>query len=307
MHQLNPSPKLLRRLKGTTAIITGSGRGIGAATAALFNKHGANVVITDLPALQEQASSLIESLQHPNKAIFVPASVTEWTELVEVFKAGQKKFGSIDIVVANAAIMESRPVMDIDVDANGDPLESREANKVIDVNLRGALNTLRLSMHYMQRNKITEHGHRGSVVLVTSTSGYFGLTGNLAYIASKHGAVGLLRACQPSAEANQIRVNSIAPSFTPTHITAGFGDSLQNAGVESNTPEMVATAIAYAALDESQQGSACLVAGKFLRELEHTRKALMPEWLGTDVLEMMARMGGVMKDLGGFPLPQTSP
>jgi NAD(P)-dependent dehydrogenase (short-subunit alcohol dehydrogenase family) len=99
------------------------------------------VILTDLPFLQTEALSVIQSLEYPEKALFVPASVTEWKEFVEVFKAGKKMFGRIDIVVANAGIMESRPVLDVEVDENGDPVESHEATKVIDVNLKGALNS----------------------------------------------------------------------------------------------------------------------------------------------------------------------
>jgi NAD(P)-dependent dehydrogenase (short-subunit alcohol dehydrogenase family) len=100
---------------------------------------------------------------------------------------------------------------------------------------------------------------RGSIVLVTSTSGYFGTTGNAAYIAGKHGAVGLLRATQNMADALQIRVNGISPSFTPTFITAGFGDSVEKAGLEINTTEAVAAAIAYAAVEPERRGTCCLV------------------------------------------------
>jgi NAD(P)-dependent dehydrogenase (short-subunit alcohol dehydrogenase family) len=141
MHQLDPSPSLLTAVQGQTAIITGSARGIGGATAAIFNRHGANVIITDLPQLRDAAESLIGSLEHPDRAIFVPASVTAWGELVQVFKQGERKFGRIDIVVANAGIMESTAVLDMQVDENGTPIESNEANKVIDVNLKGTLNS----------------------------------------------------------------------------------------------------------------------------------------------------------------------
>lgn len=179
-------------------------------------------------------------------------------------------------------------------------------------------------MHYMSRNTLAEDGFRGSIVLIASTSGYFGSTGNAAYIASKHGVVGLLRASQQVATTRQIRVNAIAPSFTPTYITVGFGESIQKAGLETNTPEMVGKAIACAALDTDRQGSCCLVsprigevagrlkliglqvAGKFLRELEFTQKEVMPEWLGADLLESMAGLGAVLKDLGGYPLPPAS-
>jgi NAD(P)-dependent dehydrogenase (short-subunit alcohol dehydrogenase family) len=115
-------------------------------------------------------------------------------------------------------------------------------------------------MHFMRSNAVSEvDGSRGSIVLVTSTSGYFGTTGNAAYIAAKHGVVGLLRASQKLASHKHIRVNGISPSFTPTFLTAGFGDSVQKAGLETNTPEMVAAAIAYAALDTERRGTCCLV------------------------------------------------
>jgi NAD(P)-dependent dehydrogenase (short-subunit alcohol dehydrogenase family) len=141
MHQFQPAPHVLPNLRGKTAIITGSGRGIGAATATLFNNHGANVVITDLPSLRAQAESLIQSLPNPPQAIFVPANVVIWKDMVQVFKTAVKAFGRVDIVVANAALMESRPVLETEVDENGDPVESVEANRVMDVNLKGVFNS----------------------------------------------------------------------------------------------------------------------------------------------------------------------
>jgi NAD(P)-dependent dehydrogenase (short-subunit alcohol dehydrogenase family) len=107
---------------------------------------------------------------------------------------------------------------------------------------------LRLGLHYLSRNPLTDNASRGSITLVTSTSGYFGTTGNAAYIASKHGVVGLLRGSQQRATEKQIRVNSIAPCFTPTFITASLCDGIEQAGIESNTPEMVGEAIAFAAV-----------------------------------------------------------
>jgi NAD(P)-dependent dehydrogenase (short-subunit alcohol dehydrogenase family) len=61
--------------------------------------------------------------------------------MVQVFKTAVKAFGRVDIVVANAALMESRPVLETEVDENGDPVESVEANRVMDVNLKGVFNS----------------------------------------------------------------------------------------------------------------------------------------------------------------------
>ena len=97
------------------------------------------------------------------------------------------------------------------------------------------------------------------MVFVTSTSGYFGSTGNAAYISSKHGVVGLVRASIGKAASLGIKLSTVAPCFTPTHITAGFGDKVQDAGLETNTLEGVASVVALSAADTTTHGTSCLV------------------------------------------------
>lgn len=101
--------------------------------------------------------------------------------------------------------------------------------------------------------------HSKSILLVASTSSYFGGTGVAAYVASKHGVLGLLRACQNVARAHGVRVNAVAPFLTPTHITAGFARQWDEAGLEKNSPEAVARAVALVALDGGRQGNCVLV------------------------------------------------
>ncbi|RVX71868.1 hypothetical protein B0A52_04267 [Exophiala mesophila] len=278
--------KLLEHAQGRTALLTGSARGIGAETASLLNKHGCNVIITDLPSTVSHAQELILSMRFPERAIFVPASVTDWEQLLNSFKQGIRAFGRIDIVVANAGIMESRAVLEVETDVSGEPIASREGFSVLDVNLKGTLNTLQLGFHFLRQNSLSEHdSHCGSIVLITSTSGYFGFSGNAAYVASKHGILGLFRASQPLAEKTRIRVNAIAPSFTPTRITAGFGDRFEKAGVASNTTEQAAEAIAFAALDPSCSGQ------------------VLSNWLGQDLLDALSGFRAIVENMGGYPLP----
>ena len=104
-----------------------------------------------------------------------------------------------------------------------------------------------------------ENERPGSVVLVTSTSGYFGGTGVTAYVASKHGVVGLLRASQVTAQKYGIRVNAVAPFMTPTTMTAGLAQRWQDAGLETNAPDRVAEVIEQIALDTTRRGSCTLV------------------------------------------------
>jgi NAD(P)-dependent dehydrogenase (short-subunit alcohol dehydrogenase family) len=80
-----------------------------------------------------------------------------------------------------------------------------------------------------------------------------------AYVASKHGTVGLLRAAQVEARKHNIRVNGVAPFFTPTGITAEFSRRWEERGLEANTPDGVAEVIAHTASDEKLRGSCILV------------------------------------------------
>jgi NAD(P)-dependent dehydrogenase (short-subunit alcohol dehydrogenase family) len=97
------------------------------------------------------------------------------------------------------------------------------------------------------------------VILVTSTSGYFGGTGVAAYISSKHGVTGLLRGSQLAARRANVRVNAIAPAFTATRLTKSFSEEWHQAGLDSNTPEDVARIIAQVSVDPTRRGDCCLV------------------------------------------------
>ncbi|KAJ5177618.1 uncharacterized protein N7500_000317 [Penicillium coprophilum] len=299
---------LFSQSAGKTVLVTGAARGIGAATAILFNSHGAYVVLADLPQLRDSSEEVIQKqMKYPNRAIFVSTNIINWAELTACFEEAITIFGKVDIVIANAGIMESESVLDMEkVDENGRLLESLEAGRVIDVNLKGTLNTLRLGLHYMRSSTSTTTTPQPpkSILLVGSTSSYFGGTGVAAYIASKHGVLGLLRACQGVARGHGVRVNTVAPFLTPTHITAGFAHKWDEAGLEKNTPEGVAGAIAVVALDEKRQGNCVLVAGKYLRELEEPRTRLLPKWLGEDLTAFMSQAMQFFVSIGGYVLPR---
>ena len=254
----------LSSAKGKTVIITGAANGIGATTAHLFHDNGANVVIADLPSCEAAAQELISTLSN-DRAIFVPTNVLVWQDMIALFRKTKERFGRIDIVIANAGIMESQHLFELDLDSNGDPQEPTEHGRVIDVNIKGTMNTLTMAMHHMkQQEPLPGSQHRGSVVLIASTSGYFGGSGVMAYVASKHGVVGLLRASQKTATKNNVRVNAVAPYFTPTHMTSEFSKGWLEQGLPANTPVDVATAVATTALDESLAGNTILVRA-FLR------------------------------------------
>ena len=165
MQEYHLDASILSHAATKTVIITGAANGIGAATATLFNKHSANVVISDLESCREKAESLVQSLAHPDRAVFIPADILNWTDMTTLFKKATQKFGPVDIVIANAGTMESRPVLDLnDVDDDGNLKESTEAFKVMDINLKGTLNSIftptQLSLITFIPGRSTNHGRK---------------------------------------------------------------------------------------------------------------------------------------------------
>ncbi|KGO77892.1 Short-chain dehydrogenase/reductase SDR [Penicillium italicum] len=293
----------LRNLSGKTAIVTGGANGIGAETVRFLNLQGVNTVVGDLERTRSDAEILIQSLPHPGSAFFVSVNILVWREMKLLFAQSIQKFGKIDIVVANAGIMESQKLFDVgNVDEHGELCESTEGFRVIDVNLKGTINTLRLALHHMQHNQVTSaSGQRGNVVLVTSTSGYFGSTGVGAYIASKHGIVGLLRAAQQAGRELGIRINGVAPFFTPTPTFKALAEKWKHSGLKSNTLEGVATAISLACTRD-ETGKCYMIAGQVSVEVEDSRKLLLSQWLGHGTAEMLKSASKLFEN-GSYPLP----
>jgi NAD(P)-dependent dehydrogenase (short-subunit alcohol dehydrogenase family) len=142
MTTIDETPSLLSNLSSKTAIITGGANGIGAETARLFHSHGANVVIADLPQSQCAADKLIASLSP--RVAFIPTDILDWNSMTKLFAQTKEKFGSLEVVVANAGMMETKHFFDFEgeVDEKGELKEPKEAYRVIDVNLKGTMNSM---------------------------------------------------------------------------------------------------------------------------------------------------------------------
>jgi NAD(P)-dependent dehydrogenase (short-subunit alcohol dehydrogenase family) len=280
----SPDPSLLTRLAGKTAIVTGGANGIGLEAVRKYHASGANVVIADLPSAQPAAETAIQSLGNDApRTMFVPVDITDWDDVAALFTSTISKFGRVDIVIANAGIMESHKFFDFQTNEAGRLMDDG-SSRVIDVNLKGTMNSafhkpfytftansdhneaLRHAVFYMKSNLPDEDGWRGSVVLVSSTSGYFGGTEVVSYVSSKHGVIGLLRSSRGPAHRLGIRVNGVAPFITPTFITQGYCKLWRAEGLPTNTSADVATGILHMSLDVEMQGKCCLVC------LTHTQK-----------------------------------
>lgn len=143
MTSVNLNPSLLRHIDGKTVVVTGAAGGIGQEIVRIFHSSGAKVIVADLERARPAAEALIAGLSDSSRALFVPASTLDWAEMKNTFKTAVSRFGSIDVVVANAGVMESHNTLDVDtVDGDGDLVEATEANKVIDINQKGTLNSM---------------------------------------------------------------------------------------------------------------------------------------------------------------------
>lgn len=124
-----------------TVIVTGGAGGIGAQTIRTFHAQGCNVVIADLPFARDAAEALISSLPDASRALFHETDITNWETMRSLFRASKERFGQVDIVIANAGLMESKGFFDFDEDEDGELEEPTEAYKIIDVNLKGSMNS----------------------------------------------------------------------------------------------------------------------------------------------------------------------
>ncbi|HMR19498.1 MAG TPA: SDR family oxidoreductase [Sphingobacterium sp.] len=188
----------MKQLENKVAIITGGASGIGKAIAQLFVKEGAKVVISDLNEAFGQ--EFIQELSEDN-ALFVKADVSSPDDNKKVVNAAIENFGALHIAVNNAGIGGPLAVV-------GEyPIDGWQ--KVIDINLNGVF----YGMLY-QLPEIEKVG--GSIINIASILGQVGFAQSSAYVAAKHGVVGLTKTAGWEYGTKGVRINAIGPGFIST-------------------------------------------------------------------------------------------
>jgi NAD(P)-dependent dehydrogenase (short-subunit alcohol dehydrogenase family) len=184
------------RIKDKVAIITGGGAGIGKAAAKLFLKEGGKVLMVDLN--EKGLKEVTKELNHPNIAYCI-ADVSRATDVKRYVKEALETFGKIDIFFNNAGIEgTSKPIAEY-------PEEIFD--RVIAVNLKGVW----LGCQYV----LPKMSDGGSAIITSSVAGLKGFPGLGAYVASKHGVIGIMRTAAQEFADRGIRVNTIHPG--PVH------------------------------------------------------------------------------------------
>ncbi|WP_328988601.1 SDR family NAD(P)-dependent oxidoreductase [Kribbella sp. NBC_01245] len=199
------------------ALVTGGGSGLGEATVRRLAAAGLGVVICDLPSSAGKA--LAEELG--DRVVFAPTDVTDE---VAVAAALDQADGPLRLVVTCAGIGTPGRVI-----GRKGPLPLASFRQVIEVNLIGTFNVLRLAAERMAALEPTEDGDRGVVVMTASIAAYDGQVGQAAYAASKGGIVGLTLTAARDLADKAIRVVTIAPGTMETPMLAGFPEEVREA------------------------------------------------------------------------------
>lgn len=188
-------------LKGKVALITGAASGIGESTALLFAKEGARVFLTDID--NEKGEKLAKKINEDGgEAVFFKADISKAQDSENIVNQAVKKFGKLDIAVNNAGVGgPQHPVGEY-------PVEGWD--KVIAINLSGVFYGMRYQIPEMLKNG------KGSIINVASILGSVGFANSAAYVAAKHGVVGLTKSAALEYSAKGIRVNSVGPAFINT-------------------------------------------------------------------------------------------
>lgn len=194
-------------LTGHHAVVTGAGSGIGRATAERLAEAGCQVTLIGrhIGRLQETADRI------GDLAFAAPADVTDPDALAAAIEVGRDRFGPIDILINNAGAATSAPFVKTDADA---------FRAMLALNLEAPAEAARLVLPGMLTRRW------GRIVNVASTAGLKGYAYVSAYVAAKHGLVGLTRALALEVAAKGVTVNAVCPGFTETDLVAKSIESI---------------------------------------------------------------------------------
>jgi 3-hydroxyacyl-CoA dehydrogenase/3-hydroxy-2-methylbutyryl-CoA dehydrogenase len=228
------------KIQGTSALVAGGSSGLGAATARALHDAGGAVTIADLNA--QRGEALVTELGA--RAQFVEANVTDPDAVDAAVAAAAEREGGLRICVCCAGIGWAQRTASKD-----GPHDLQIFRNVIEVNLIGTFNVLRLAAAAMNENDPDEGGERGVCVNTASIAAFDGQIGQVAYSASKGGIVGLTLPAARDLASRGIRVVTIAPGTFDTPLLGALPPEAREAlGAQIPFPSRLGDPAEFAAL-----------------------------------------------------------
>jgi glucose 1-dehydrogenase len=193
-------------LQGKVAIVTGAGNGIGKATALCLSQAGASVVVAELVSSTGKETAALIQKQTGNPVLFVQTDVSQSGSIRNMVQETVDKFGRLDIAVNNAGMHPDCTTID--------SLDEDYWNRLLATNLTGVA----LSMKWELRQLIMQ-GQGGSILNMASGTVFRAQKAMPAYVAAKHGVIGLTQTAALENGCHDIRVNALAPGGVATDLT----------------------------------------------------------------------------------------
>ena len=229
-------------LEGKVALVTGAGRGIGRAIALKLAEKGAKVIVNYCGS-EEKAKETVKLIEDKGgEAWAVRCDVSDFDSCGEMAKTVTEKYGRVDILVNNAGVTRDGLIL---------RMSEEDYDTVLDINLKGAFNTIRhFSPAFLKQRS-------GKIINISSVSGVLGNAGQANYSASKAGLIGLTKSVARELASRGICVNAVAPGFIETDMTQAVKEDVRKAWIEgiplkrAGKPEDVANAALFLASDLS--------------------------------------------------------
>lgn len=207
-------------IKNSIAVVTGGASGLGEATVRKIVALGGKATILDLS--EERGKKLVS--EFGDRVLFVNTNVTDELSVQTAIDKTVEKFGGIQIVVNCAGIGTPKKVV-----SKQGPHDLAHFNNIIQVNLIGTFNVIRLAAVKMTGNTPNQHGERGVIINTASVAAFEGQIGQAAYSASKGGIVSMTLPIAREFASHGIRVMTIAPGLFETPLFETLPEAARNA------------------------------------------------------------------------------